>query len=85
MQQNTNVTNNAPMPPVNPIGNNLPINLNLTLEEVNLILVGLGELKHSIVAPLVDKIRFQGDSQVIAQQKAEKTDNKLLDSLMKKI
>jgi CII-binding regulator of phage lambda lysogenization HflD len=69
--------------PVNPVGNTLPITLNLTLEETNLILVGLGELKHSIVAPLVEKIKAQGETQVL--QSKETPTSKLLDSLMERI
>jgi CII-binding regulator of phage lambda lysogenization HflD len=69
--------------PVNPVGNTLPITLNITLEEANLILVGLGELKHSIVAPLVEKIKAQGETQVL-QSKAEPT-SKLLNSLMERV
>jgi hypothetical protein len=67
--------------PVNPIGNTLPITLNITLDEANLILVGLGELKHSIVAGLIEKIKTQGEAQV---PKAE-PENKLLNSLMERI
>jgi len=69
--------------PVNPVGNTLPITLNLTLEEANLILVGLGELKHSIVAGLIDKIKSQGEAQVL--QSKEAPTSKLLNSLMERI
>jgi hypothetical protein len=69
--------------PVNPVGNSLPIMLNITLEETNLILVGLGELKHSIVAGLIDKIKTQGEAQVL--QPKEAPTSKLLNSLMERI
>lgn len=68
--------------PVNPIGNNLPITLHLSLDEINLILVGLGELKHAIVANLDAKIKAQAEEQVL---KARAQTIPLMDKLMDRI
>ena len=69
--------------PVNPVGNNLPITLSLSLDEINLILVGLGELKHSIVANLDAKIKAQAEEQVLKAR--SDTENTLLNKLMDRI
>ena len=42
----------------------MDIKLNLTLEEVNYLLNVLAERPYAEVAPLIDKIKNQGDEQV---------------------
>lgn len=48
--------------------------LDLTLEEVNGVLVGLGHLSYTLVQPLIDKIREQVIPQVQAESEATKAE-----------
>jgi hypothetical protein len=47
----------------------MEIKLSLTIEEVNGVLLALGNMPYSQVVPLVDKIRSQAGPQVDAIQK----------------
>lgn len=51
---------------------NPAITLELTLQEVNGILAGLGTLPHNQVAPLFEKVRAQTVAQVKAAEEAAK-------------
>jgi hypothetical protein len=46
------------------------ISIQLTLDEVNVVMQGLGQLPYAQVSPVVDKIRGQVIPQVQAQQQA---------------
>jgi hypothetical protein len=46
------------------------ISITLNLDEVNVVMQGLGQLPYAQVSPLVDKIRGQAIPQVQAQQQA---------------
>jgi hypothetical protein len=48
--------------------------IDLTLEEVNGVLVGLGHLPYAQVQPLIDKIREQVIPQVQAESEATKAE-----------
>ena len=47
------------------------IQLNLTLEEVNVVLQALGQLPYAQISPLVEKVRQQAIPQVEKIQAAE--------------
>jgi len=47
------------------------LTITLTLEELNVVMSGLGQLPYAQVSPLVDKIRGQAIPQVQAQQQAQ--------------
>jgi len=47
------------------------ISITLNLDEVNVVMQGLGQLPYAQVSPLVDKIRGQAIPQVQAQQQAQ--------------
>jgi hypothetical protein len=47
------------------------ISITLNLDELNVVMQGLGQLPYAQVSPLVDKIRGQAIPQVQAQQAAQ--------------
>ena len=47
------------------------LTITLTLDELNVVMQGLGQLPYAQVSPLVDKIRGQAIPQVQAQQQAQ--------------
>lgn len=47
------------------------ISITLNLDEVNVVMQGLGQLPYAQVSPVVDKIRGQAIPQVQAQQQAQ--------------
>jgi hypothetical protein len=49
------------------------LTVTLSLEEINVVMQGLGQLPYAQVSPLVDKIRSQVIPQVQAQQPAGDT------------
>jgi hypothetical protein len=51
------------------------IKLELTIEQVNIVLAGLGKLPYEAVAPVVQAIHQQGASQAQAQQGDANEDN----------
>lgn len=44
------------------------IELNLTVAEVNVVLAALGEMPFKLVGIVIDRIKSQGDPQVVALQ-----------------
>lgn len=44
------------------------IELKLTVEEINLVLVALAEMPYKVSAPLIDKIKSEGERQYNEQQ-----------------
>jgi len=47
------------------------ISITLNLDEVNVVMQGLGQLPYAQVSPVVDKIRGQAIPQVQAQQQTQ--------------
>ena len=71
MNQKTTMSNNTPAHPNNPPG----ISLQLTLDDINLILEGIGALPFARVFGLVARIQSQAAEQLKAAAPAAATTN----------
>jgi hypothetical protein len=52
------------------VENNTTITLNLTLEQVNIVLSSLGEIAFRVSSPVIEEIRKQAEPQVRAAEGA---------------
>ena len=61
------------------------IKLDLSINEVNAILLALAKLPYETVAPLIDKVREQSLPQVPEDERNEKNRDQLQDDLLKAV
>ena len=52
----------------------MELKLNLSLEQINIILAGLGKIPYEAAAPVVDSIRGQAQPQLQAQEEQPPTE-----------
>jgi hypothetical protein len=52
----------------------MELKLNLSLEQINIILAGLGKIPYEAAAPVVDAIRQQAQPQLQAQEEQPPTE-----------